>query len=367
MTQKGQVAPLELLFAQNWEDPESDRAALRIQPGDVLMTITSGGCNTIGFLLDDPAVIYAVDINSCQSHLLELKVAAIRNLDHGRCLMFLGVRHSEDRWETFRSLEESLSKDGRAFWRGNEKIVREGILFNGKYERFVGLFRQFLRQIQGNRRVDSLFDSHSLEDQKKYFDDRWDTRRFRAIFSLFFNKHVLARRGLSADYFKFDDGDASFAKSFYRRAKHVMTEIPIQSNYFLAGYLLGRYRSEGTVPDYLRAESYTAIQQRLDRITIVTADAKHWMAGREADSIDCLSLSNICELMDLGDTEFTFREVARCARDGARLCFRNLMVPRAVPDRLADQIRRNTELSHDLLKSDRSFVYGKVDALEVFK
>jgi S-adenosylmethionine-diacylglycerol 3-amino-3-carboxypropyl transferase len=178
---------------------------------------------------------------------------------------------------------------------------------------------------------------------------------------------VLARRGLSADYFKFDDGDASFAKSFYRRAKHVMTEIPIQSNYFLAGYLLGRYRSEGTVPDYLRSESYTAIQQRLDRITIVTADAKHWMAGREADSIDCLSLSNICELMDLGDTELTFREVARCARDGARLCFRNLMVPRAVPDRLADQIRRNTELSHDLLKSDRSFVYGKVDALEVFK
>jgi S-adenosylmethionine-diacylglycerol 3-amino-3-carboxypropyl transferase len=83
--------------------------------------------------------------------------------------MFLGVRHSEDRWETFRSLEESLSKDARAFWRGNEKIVREGILFNGKYERFVGLFRQFLRLIQGNRRVDSLFDSHSLEDQKKVF------------------------------------------------------------------------------------------------------------------------------------------------------------------------------------------------------
>jgi len=54
----GQVELPELLFGMSWEDPESDRQALRIQPGDTVLTITSGGCNTLNLLLDDPRQIY---------------------------------------------------------------------------------------------------------------------------------------------------------------------------------------------------------------------------------------------------------------------------------------------------------------------
>lgn len=367
MTQQGQVKPFELLFAQSWEDPESDRQALRIQPGDVLMTITSGGCNSLGFLLDNPSEIFAVDINACQSHLLELKIAAIRSLGHEQCLEFLGVRPSPKRWETFSELTPLLSAVASDYWLTNEDLIRNGVLFNGKYERFVGLFRKFLRLIQSGRRIDELFENKSIEEQRQYFDDRWDTRRFRAILSLFFNKRMLARRGLAADYFIFDDGSASFYESFYRRAKYVMSELPVADNYFLASYLLGRYLSEEAMPDYLRTGSYDMIKGRLDRIRIVSDDAKHWLAGQASNSIDCFSLSNICEMMDQGDTELAFTAVARAAKDRARICFRNLMVPRSVPEHLTDRIYRNDDLSRILLASDRSFVYGKVDALEVKK
>jgi len=36
-----------LLFAQCWEDPRLDAAALRVEPGQTVLSVTSGGCNTL--------------------------------------------------------------------------------------------------------------------------------------------------------------------------------------------------------------------------------------------------------------------------------------------------------------------------------
>jgi S-adenosylmethionine-diacylglycerol 3-amino-3-carboxypropyl transferase len=102
--------------------------------------------------------------------------------------------------------------------------------------------------------------------------------------------------------------------------------------------------------------------RQLDRIEIVTTDAKGWLIGRPAASIDAFSLSNICELMSLEETALTFEEVARTARDGARLCFRNLIVPREVQGSLASKIRLREDCSRQLLEQDRSFVYSRVQA-----
>ena len=185
------------------------------------------------------------------------------------------------------------------------------------------------------------------------------------LFRLAFNKKVLANRGLSVDYFRFDDGASSFAESFFQRSRRAFREIPIASNYFLAQYLLGRYITPDAVPDFLRRENLPVIRDRLDRIQIVTADAKRWLTVCPATSIDAFSLSNICELMSPEETELTFEQVARAAKPGARLCFRNLMVPREVQRSLASKIRLREEYSRQLLKEDRSFVYSRVQAYVV--
>src|SRR5208282_3673353 len=94
----------------------------------------------------------------------------------------------------------------------------------------------------------------SLQEQRDYFDRVWNTVQWRALFQLLFNKRVLARRGLSADYFRFDDGAASFADSFFARSKRALRDLPIATNYFIAQYLLGRYTSAQAAPAYLRKE-----------------------------------------------------------------------------------------------------------------
>jgi S-adenosylmethionine-diacylglycerol 3-amino-3-carboxypropyl transferase len=357
-----QVELSDLLFGMSWEDPGSDRRALQIQPGDTIFTITSGGCNTLSLLLENPAKIFAVDINRCQSYLLELKRAAVLRLDYQDLHSFLGLTPSKYRFEMFESLSGDLSKPALEYWRRRLPMIRAGVIYQGRYERFLRHFRRLLRLVQGASRIERLFECRSLEEQKEYFDRTWNTRQWRMLFRLAFNKSVLARRGLSADYFRFDDGSSSFAQSFFHRSRRALREIPIASNYFLAQYLLGRYVTPDAVPDFLRSGNLPVIRERLDRIEIVTADAKGWLIGRPVASIDAFSLSNICELMSLEETALTFEEVARTARDGARLCFRNLIVPRKVQGSLASKIRLREDCSRQLLEQDRSFVYSRVQA-----
>jgi len=81
----------------------------------------------------------------------------------------------------------------------------------------------------------------------------------------------------------------------------------------LAQYLLARYRSEEAVPAYLLRENLPVVRERLSRIELVTSPAQEFIGQQPDDSIDCFSLSNICELMSPDETARLFAEVARSA------------------------------------------------------
>lgn len=365
--QQEQVQLFKLVFTHNWEDPESDHAALRIKSNDVVQAITSGGCNVLGFLLYDPKGIYCVDINAAQSYLLELKIAAIRSFEYKEFIAFSGIKDCNNRPELYHKVRQFLSSDAAAYWDGQSKIISQGFIMNGKYERFIKMAGKFLMLLQGKKKVLSLFGDKTMHEQAVYFDEVWNTKRFKYIFKILFNKRVLARRGLVADYFTFDDGSKSFSDSFYNRSKKGFRDIPIKSNYFLSLYLLGRYSNPNEVPAYLKEENYDTIKLRVDRITIITGEAQQWIDTMPDQSIDCFALSNICELMSEQETLALFTAVARTAKSDARVIFRNLMIPREVPLSLQSSIKKDELLSRQLYDNDRSFVYGKVAAYNVDK
>jgi S-adenosylmethionine-diacylglycerol 3-amino-3-carboxypropyl transferase len=365
--EKDQVALSKLVFTHNWEDPESDHAALKIKSNDTVLAITSGGCNVLGFLLLDPGVIYSIDINPAQSYLLELKMAAIKCLSFDEFIGFAGLKPHDDRLALFQKIKMHLSEEALSFWNSKQKILAKGFIMQGKYERFIQIAGKFINLLQGKKRVQGLLMEKSKEEQENYFDKVWDTRRFHYLFKILFNKRMLAKRGLVADYFHFDDGSKSFAENFYNRSKKAFRNIPIKGNYFLSLYLLGKYSNDNEVPAYLKRENFETIKSRVDRIRIFTDEAQNWIDSMPDSSINCFALSNICELMSEKDTNHLFEAVYRTARSDARIIFRNLMIPREVPDALKEQIVKDESLSRYIYDNDRSFVYGKVAGYQVMK
>ena len=365
--EKDQITLFKLVFTQNWEDPESDHAALTIKSNDSILAITSGGCNVLGFLLLDPEVIYSIDINPTQSYLLELKIAAIKSLEFDDFISFAGLKENDNRLKFYHRLKPLLTKDALEFWNRQYKILNHGFIMNGKYERFIRIAGKFLNLLQGKKRVMGLFKEKTKEEQEIYFDKVWNTKRFHYLFKILFNKRMLAKRGLVADYFHFDDGSKSFAESFYNRSKKAFRNIPVKGNYFLSLYLLGKYSNDIEVPAYLKRENFEIIKSRLNRIKIITAEAQGWIDSMPALSIDCFALSNICELMSEKDTYRLFSAVNRTARTDARVIFRNLMIARDVPEILKKLIVKDEALSRYIYDNDRSFVYGKVAAYRVNK
>lgn len=365
--EKDQVALSKLVFTHNWEDPESDHAALKIKSNDAVVAITSGGCNVLGFLLLDPGVIYSIDINPAQSYLLELKMAAIKCLSFDEFIGFAGLKPHDDRLALFQNIKMHLSEEAISFWNSKQKILAKGFIMQGKYERFIQIAGKFINLLQGKKRVQGLLMGKSKKEQENYFDKVWDTRRFHYLFKILFNKRMLAKRGLVADYFHFDDGSKSFAESFYNRSKKAFRNIPVKGNYFLSLYLLGKYRNGDEVPAYLKRENFEIIKSRIGRIKISTSEAQGWIDSMPDKSIDCFALSNICELMSDRDTNRLFTGVFRTSRSNGRVIFRNLMIPREVPDALKDQVIKDEVLSRYIYDNDRSFVYGKVAAYNIPK
>lgn len=363
----GQIPLSKLIFCHNWEDPGADEMALQIHKGDRLFAITSGGCNVLGFLRFEPSIIQCVDINAAQNHLMELKQAAFRRFDFNQFSEFMGLRPSGKRVSLYHSAEKDLSSDAKYFWGQNRSIIENGLIMNGRYEKFIKLAGKLIRLVQGRGKTRTFFSLTTLEEQAHFFESKWNNARWKFIFNSLFNKKRLSKRGLNAEYFHFDDGSLSFSESFQKRAAHAFRDLPAKSNYFLALYLLGHYLNEREVPEYLKEENFDIIKGQIDKIKTTTADSKYWLEGQQENIFDGYALSNICELMDEKDTLKLFEEVARTGRDGSKIIFRNLMIPREVPESLRSVIRKDEALSKAVQFTDRSFVYGKVAAYTVNK
>jgi S-adenosylmethionine-diacylglycerol 3-amino-3-carboxypropyl transferase len=346
-----------LMFTQSWEDPACDLAALRPRAGEMLLAITSGCDNVLGFLLSDPARIVAVDINPAQTYLFELKRAAFRNLSHAEMLVFLGVGGGRGASRLYPRLRKALSAPARDYWDAHQGWFDRGLLLQGGFERYFAMFRSVLAIAVGRRKLERLF---TLEppQQRDYFAREWNTLRWRTLLSVGCSRWMLGNR-LDPTWFTHAE-TPSFGDYFKQATEHAIAGLPARSNYFLAQILLGRYVDEDAVPEYLKACNFETIRSRLDRITEVTADIGAAVEGLEPRSVDCFALSNVFEYSPRCVFERTCAALERAARPGARFALRNLLAPRRLADVPAFKV--DASLGARLRDADRGFIYSGFEA-----
>ncbi len=345
-------------YGSVWEDARVLTEALApVATGGRLLSVASAGDNALSLLTLDPEAVVAVDLSPAQLACLELRMAAIRHLDPDALMGFLGVEEGS-RAPVYAKLRGELSPGARAFWDAHPDPIARGIIHAGKFERYLRTFRRYLLPlVHTRRRIDTLREDRPPEERRAFYEDEWDTRRWRTLFRLFFNRRVMGWMGRDPAFF--DHVEGAVSERILARTRHALTELPARTNPYLAYILTGTYPPEAR-PLYLRPDTLELIRSRLDRVELLAGSAEE-----APGPFDGMNLSNIFEYMAPEDHEACYRALLERARPGCRLVYWNLLVPRRSPPDLDDRVRPLEGLGEALHARDRAWFYSALRVDEV--
>lgn len=349
-------------YAQCWEDADVLLAALDIQPGDRCLSIASGGDNALAMLTRHPGKVLAIDLNPAQLYCLELRVAAYRTLEHGELLELIGSHLSDRRLELYQRCRPLLGEDAGRFWDAHSDHIERGIGSVGKFENYFRIFRErVLPLVHPAARVIELLQPRSAEEQRDFYNQVWDTWRWRLLFRLFFSRFAMGRLGRDPRFFDYVQG--SVAERILQRTRYALTELSPAENPYLQWILLGRHLN--AFPLALRQEHFDTIRNNLDALEWRLASVEGFCRTEPPSSIQRFNLSDVFEYMSEEATGHLLRSLASIGSQGARLAYWNMLAPRSRPESLAGTLQPKKELAEELHQSDKAFFYSRFVVEEV--
>lgn len=349
-------------YAQCWEDADILLEALNIQPGSSCLSIASAGDNALAMLTRDPARVVAIDLSPAQLALLELRVAAFRELEHAEILELIGSVPGRDRKGLYQRCRIHLSKSAREFWDHRKLAIEEGIGSAGKFENYFRLFRtRVLPCIHSQKQVQRLLSGDTRDGRVEFYQSEWNNLRWRLLFRLFFSRNTMGRLGRDPEFFRYVNGNV--ADRILSRTEYALTELDPSTNPYVRWILTGAYTKD-VLPCYLRPENFEAIRKRLDRLSWRCCSLEDLLSASDA-KYDAFNLSDIFEYMSEESYERLLRLIIRAARRNARLAYWNMLTPRSRPESLANSLRSLEELSKQLFARDQAFFYSAFVVEEV--
>lgn len=370
-----------LVYAQIWEDPEVDMAALQIAPGCRVVTIASGGCNALSYLTADPAGIEAVDLNPAHVAFNRLKLAALTALpDYDAFFRFYGSADARENIAAYeRYVRPNLDADSRAYWEGRTlsgrrriSMFRRRLYRHGLLGRCIGWGHGVARLYGADPR--GLLQARTLDDQRRFFEEtiaplfdkklvRWATGRKSSLFGLGIPPRQY--EALAAA------GGGDMAAVLRGRLEKLACGFPLSENYF-AWQAFGRgYGGEDApLPPYLSRANFETVRARAARMSVVNASVTELLAAKPAASVDRVVLLDAQDWMSDAQLDELWREITRTAAPGARVIFRTAAEADLLPGRVAASTLARWdyrgEESRALHARDRSSIYGGFH-LYVFK
>ncbi len=336
--------------------------ALKPNPNDTILSVTSGGCNSLALATFGVSSIYAIDKKPEQNYLLELKQKAIQNLNYTELIEFLGYAQSSRREDLYRRIASRLSDEARKYWDSNGKAISHGVAHCGKFERYLHVFhRCLLPLIHTHKRVKQLLYPRGLAEQQVYYDTHWNTPRWRLMFRIFFSRFVMSRSGRSPEMFSHSQ-DISASELYFLRTERALYSGPLRDNFYLSYALLGSQTD--LLPYYLHQQKANQAGT-FNNLSIYNADILSFLRGMPDASIDKYNLSDIFEPLDIATTNQIFNEILRTAKPRARIIFWNNLVHRDIPQSLKQYFYQDIETEARLREVDRVFFYERFYVYEV--
>jgi len=368
-----------LVYNTCWEDPAVDRLALDLRPDDTVLAITSAGCNVLDYALAGVKRIHAVDANPRQTALLELKLAAIRRLDHADFFQIFGHGYHPRFREIYHDvLKHELVGFSRDYWDSQAHwfTSRAGsFYYHGLSGIVARCFRTYLKlRPRLAEPIAALFHADTIAEQRNLYDER--------ILPLMWSKGMnwtLSRQItmslLGVPYPQRKEVQAQHAggvAGFIRESvEYVFRHLPAWNNYFWRVYVLGSY-SQTCCPEYLKPAGFQALKQGLaERIVAHTDTVTDFLKSGD-DAISKFVLLDHMDWMGAYHPQALLEEWAALlarAAPGARIIFRSAHARPAYLDwveiemdsarlRLRDALVFHDARARELSQSDRVHTYA---------
>jgi S-adenosylmethionine-diacylglycerol 3-amino-3-carboxypropyl transferase len=371
------------VYNQIWEDPRVDAQALELAASSRVVTIASGGCNALNYLVHDPTSVVAVDLNEAHMALTRLKLAALQHLpDHAAFYEFFGRGNIDvnlDRYRTY--LRRHLDPDTRGYWeartlplgRPRIRIFTSGLYEQGRLSAFVRFVHGVARRM--GYRPEALLTAQSMAEQRQFFDEvvepffrsrlvQWVADRPMTVFSLGIppQQHEAMAE---------DETAHDLIELYLGRLRKLVCGFPLDDNYFAWQVFGQRYDhvSRRAIPDYLRAEHFNMLRDRLHRVTTHRTSYHQYLSTQPDDAHDSFVLLDAMDWMPAPTITSLWRAIARVGAPGARVIFRTAgtasPVERALPPTLHARYCYHRTLSEALHAQDRSAIYGMFHVYEL--
>lgn len=363
-----------LVYPQIWEDPEVDLAALRIAPGQRIVTIASGGCNALSYLIADPARIEAVDLNPAHVAFNRLKLTALVGLpDYEAFHRFYaraGERTNPDAYD--RHIRPLLDPESRAYWEQRTLSGRRRISVFGRNLYRRGLLGLFIGSAHAAARlygVDprDLLKAATIEEQRRYFNSAlaplFDKRLIRWAISF---RASLFGLGIPPQQYEAlaGAGNGDVVHVLRGRLEKLACGFPVSDNYF-AWQAFGRGYStaaDASLPPYLSRANFETIRARAGRVLVVNTSFTEHLKAKRPGSVDRFVLLDAQDWMTTAQVNELWQEITRTAAPGARVIFRTAAEKSILSGRVDDALLKRWSYRHVesqvLHTRDRSSIYG---------
>jgi S-adenosylmethionine-diacylglycerol 3-amino-3-carboxypropyl transferase len=368
-----------LVYAQIWEDPVVDMDALAITPGCRIITIASGGCNALSYLVANPRQVIAVDLNTAHVALNRLKIAAIKHLpDYAHFSRFFAEADSPANIAAYRRyLAPHLDHPTQRYWEGRDLVGRRRIagFSHGIYKRgllggFIGLAHLLARLYRIDPR--EILEAPTTDEQRRIFEEK-----FAPIFERRFIRWLTAQPvslfglGIPPAQYAALAGDERMATVLRKRLEKLACHFPVNDNYFAWQAFSRGYGRAPTrpLPPYLQEANFALLRERIGRLDIRHANIADQLAAQPDESLDCYVLLDAQDWMTDAQLNRLWTEIRRTARKDAHVVFRTAAEQTLLPGRIPDRILSCWNYAHErslaLTRQDRSSIYGGVHLYEL--
>jgi S-adenosylmethionine-diacylglycerol 3-amino-3-carboxypropyl transferase len=369
------------VYNQIWEDPRVDLEALRLDENSRVLTISSGGCNALNYLLAGPASVTAVDLNRHHIYLLNLKIAALRFLPaYEDFFAFFGYGKSDEAVENYeRFISPNLDRETRRFWESSSLLGKLGhgrrINFfrrGGLYEHsrngyFLRFFHKFARVL--GCRPEEVLKAKNAEEQaalyEKYIAPFFDSAVIKTIGKLPVTMFGLGIPPQQYDELKKDLSDGGSLIDVYReRTRRLAVEYPIYENYFAWQAFARKYDTEKfrAVPEYLKAENYEQLKDGSAKISTRIGSVTDEIRENEQGAFNRFVFLDAQDWMNVETLTELWTAISEKSTPGARVIFRTAgaasPIETTLPRELREKFDYQENLSKRLFKQDRASIYG---------